>query len=435
MGEKALKTVEINPKRLSGDISVPPSKSVSHRAIIAAALSKGKSRIENVIMSKDIEATCKGLESLGSSIQIETAEEGRVTLTIEGSGMPNVKNGVIDCIESGSTLRFLIPLAALTGEEVTFEGRGKLVERPLDIYYDIFKSQGLEYENANGMLPLTLKGTLKAGHFKIRGDVSSQFITGLMFALPLVEGDSTIEIEGKLESVGYIDLTLDVLRKFGIKVENSGYSSFYIKGGQTYTPSDYRVEGDFSQAAFWLVAGTIGSEVNCIDVDKDSLQGDKEIVEIIKAMGGNISISGASMRAIGSSTRGISIDASQIPDIVPIISVMASLSKGTTIISNAARLRIKESDRIKSTVSELAKLGATIRELEDGIEIEGKDELEGGVVESWNDHRIAMAMAIASIRCKNPVVIKGAESVKKSYPGFWNDFRKLGGDINERDMG
>jgi len=435
MGEKALKTVEINPKRLSGDISVPPSKSVSHRAIIAAALSKGKSRIENVIMSKDIEATCKGLESLGSSIQIEAAGEGRVTLTIEGNGMPNVKNGAIDCIESGSTLRFLIPLAALTGEEVTFEGRGKLVERPLDIYYDIFESQGLEYENAKGMLPLTLKGTLKAGHFKIRGDVSSQFITGLMFALPLVQGDSTIEIVGKLESVGYIDLTLDVLRKFGIRVENSGYSSFYIEGGQSYIPSDYRVEGDFSQAAFWLVAGTIGSEVNCLDVDKDSLQGDKEIVEIIKAMGGNIDISGTAMRAIGSSTRGISIDASQIPDIVPIISVMAALSKGTTIISNAARLRIKESDRIKSTVSELAKLGATIRELEDGIEIEGKDELEGGAVESWNDHRIAMAMAIASIRCKNPVVINGAESVKKSYPGFWNDFRKLGGDINERDMG
>lgn len=430
-----MKTVEINPKKLSGDISVPPSKSVSHRAIMAAALSKGKSRIENVIMSKDIEATCKGLESLGSSIKIEDSGEGRVALTIEGGGMPHVRNDAIDCIESGSTLRFLIPLAALTGEEVTFEGRGKLVERPLDMYYDIFESQGLEYRNEQGRLPLTLKGKLKAGHFKIKGDVSSQFITGLMFALPLVQGDSVIEIVGKLESVGYIDLTIDVLKAFGVSIENDGYSSFYIKGGQSYAPADYRVEGDFSQAAFWLVAGTIGSDVNCLDVDKDSLQGDKEIVDIIKAMGGNIIVSDGSMRSSASITRGISIDASQIPDIVPIISVMAALSKGTTIISNASRLRIKESDRIKSTVSELSKLGAVIRELEDGIEIEGRDELEGGVVESWNDHRIAMAMAVASIRCKNPVVINGAESVKKSYPGFWNDFRKLGGDINERDMG
>lgn len=427
--------VEILPKGLEGIVHIPPSKSISHRALIAGALSRGESIIQNVILSKDIEATCKGLISLGTNIQVTCCGDDRHKIIIKGNGILDAKEAVIDCIESGSTLRFLIPLSVLTGKKITFKGHGKLAERPLDIYYNIFNNQGIKYENDHGKLPLTICGTLKPDNFYIRGDVSSQFITGLMFTLPLLEGDSHIIMETPLQSKGYVDLTIEVLRIFGISIENNNYESFDIRGNQNYKPAVYNVEGDYSQAAFWLAAGVLSGTVACQGLNIDSLQGDRSIIGIIQAMGGNLQIKNNEIIAHKSELKGIEIDASQIPDLVPVIAVMAALSKGQTMIRNAERLRIKESDRLRAIASELNKIGGRVVELDDGLIIEGVDSFIGGAADSWNDHRIAMSLAVAATRCDKSLIITGEKAVKKSYPGFWEDYRKLGGEICEWNMG
>lgn len=428
-----MKCIELKPSKLKGFIEIPPSKSLGHRAIICASLAKGKSIIENIQLSKDITATIEGMKSFGVNIEIK----GSVA-EIKGNDGFNLEicgNKVVDCIESGSTIRFLIPLALVKKNKTTFEGRGKLVSRPLDPYYEIFKTKDIKYYNENGNLPLTVEGKLTAGEFRIKGNISSQFITGLLFALPLLEGNSKIVITTELESKGYVDLTIDMLNKFGIVIENNNYSEFIIKGNQTYRNGKYKIEGDFSQAAFWLTAAILGSDLKCGNMNFESLQGDKVIIDLIKQMGAEILIEDSSVKAVSSITKGISIDASECPDLVPILAVLGSLSEGETKIFNAERVRIKECDRLQAITCELKKLGADIEELPDGLIIKGKEKLKGGVVESWNDHRIAMALAIASTRCEENVIINDSECVQKSYPEFWEDFKKLGGCVDERNLG
>ncbi len=422
-----MKQVRINPKILKGTISIPPSKSLCHRGIIAAALSQEESMISNVIFSDDIHATCEGMEKLGARIE----DMGNGRLKIKGNLLDVEESINIDSKESGSTLRFLIPISMLKENTKVFTGRGKLVSRPLESYYKIFDEQGINYSTENGNLPLEIQGKLNPGNFEIEGNISSQFITGLLFTLPLLDGDSRIIVNGDLESKGYVDLTLDTLNKFGISIENKNYKEFFIKGNQVYKARDYRVEGDFSQAAFWLVAGIIGEEITSLDLNIDSLQGDKVIMDIIKRMGGDIEILEDKVITRRSQTNGTIIDASQCPDIVPILTVLAALSEGETRIINAARLRIKESDRLKAISTELNKLGADVVELEDSLLIQGKKMLKGGIVDSWNDHRIAMSLAIASFRCTEEVIITNSDSVSKSYPHFWEDFKKIGGEIDE----
>ena len=422
--------IEIKPSPLKGEIRVPPSKSMSHRAIICSSLSQGVSIIDNIILSDDILASLEAMKSFGVEIGIsELDENGICKLTIVGRGKLKLTNNQIDCKESGSTLRFLIPMAGLLGERITYIGRGKLLERPLDTYYEIFEDQGISYINDNGKLPLSIEGELKPGTFRVKGNISSQFITGLLFVLPLLKGDSKIIITTDLESRGYVDLTLDMLKKFSIKVENKDYRKFYIRGNQKYKARNYRVEGDFSQSAFFIVAGLLGEEIICKGLNMDSLQGDKVILDIVRDMGGNIAMENNFIKISKSNTKAMTIDVAQCPDLVPILAVLGGLSKGRTRIINAQRLRIKESDRLKAIATELNKLGANIRELEDGLEIDGVEELEGGRVSSWNDHRIAMALAIASIKCKSPLIIENSGAVEKSYPNFWKDFVKLGGMI------
>lgn len=432
-----MSAVKIYPSKLKGEIKIPPSKSLSHRAIICASLADDVSDIDNLIFSDDIKATLDGMRALGTSVECIESESYEETYCVTLRGTPNVKavNNEIDCGESGSTLRFLIPFAGLAGNGMTFKGRGKLVERPLDTYYKIFNEQNIEYRNENGRLPLNVKGILKPGTFKIKGNISSQFITGLMFVLPLLDGDSKIEITTELESRGYVDLTLDILKKFNIEIENYDYKEFYIKGNQKYRSRYYRVEGDYSQAAFWIVAGLLGNNIKCKDLDGNSLQGDKAILEIVKKMDAKLSINEGSIELNESSTKGIIIDASQCPDLVPVLAVLGAVSDGTTKIINAERLRIKESDRLNAISTELNKLGANVKELKDGLLIEGKEKLSGGTVDSWNDHRIAMALAVASIKCTDEVIITGSEAVKKSYPDFWKDFASLGGKIDEQYVG
>ena len=421
--------IKIIPSTLQGTIHIPPSKSLSHRAVIAAGLADGLSRIENLLHSDDIAVTCKAMESFG----IKMDKVGN-SLQIQGSNTLEVYNSEIDCLESGSTLRFMIPIALLTGKKVSFHGRGQLRTRPLDTYFNIFKQQNISYEYP-GHLPLTVNGNLKPGDFQVEGDVSSQFITGLLFTLPLLDGDSRIMMTSPLESKGYVDLTLDILIRYSINIQHDEYKTFYIKGNQKYKAADYRVEGDYSQAAFWIVAGTLGGEIDCVDLNEKSFQGDSVIVDIVKKMGGSLSIENNKVKVRPSKTRGMTVDASQCPDIVPILTVLAALSEGKTEIINAARLRIKESDRLKAMATELNKLGANVLEQADGLVIHGTDTLKGGVVDSWNDHRIAMALAIASIRCTEPVVITNSHAVSKSYPGFFQDFKEVGGKYHEWYMG
>lgn len=420
-----MNSVKITPSYVNGIIEIPPSKSISHRVVIAAALSNRTSSISHIGTSEDIAATCAAVEKLGA----ELSRNGDI-LNVKGKGCIEPAESLIDCCESGSTLRFIIPVALMSGKKVAFTGKESLAERPLGPYFDIFEKHGISYSGRR--LPFEAEGVLKAGEYRIRGDISSQFVTGLMFALPIAKGDSIVKMESKLQSSAYIDITIDVLRKFSIEIENNNYNEFYIKGGQRYVSTDYYVEGDYSQAAFYIVAGLLGNEVQCLGLNEDTKQGDSAIVEIAKQMGGRISCEKGVLKAEKSKTHGIVMDVSECPDLVPAVAVLASLSEGTTIIKNAARLRLKESDRLKAVSTELCKLGADIHETEDGLIINGKDRLEGGEADSWNDHRIAMALAAASIGCRKPVVINKSPAVNKSYPEFFNDFRKLGGIVDEQ---
>lgn len=424
-----MSNIRIIPSDLTGNVCVPASKSVCHRAVICAGLAEGTSRISGIVFSDDIIATMHAMEALGAIIR----REGD-SLIITGTDCTNPVHHTIDCNESGSTLRFLIPLG-LNNQTMTFTGKGQLVERPLNDYFNILDEQQIVYQTADGHLPLSVTGALKPGQFRLRGDVSSQFVSGLLFALPRLESDSSIIITTELESKGYIDLTLSTLALFGIRVINNDYREFIVPGNQKYQSRDYHVEGDYSQVAFWLVAGTLGSPICCTGLNPHSLQGDKVILELLQQMGGKLTIEADSIQASIAITRSIEIDASQCPDLVPILAVLAAVSDGTTRIIRAGRLRIKECDRLKAVTQELNKLGANIVEHEDSLTIYGRRLLTGGTVDSWHDHRIAMALAIASIACQTPVTIQHSECVSKSYPNFWEDFRMLGGKFNECHMG
>lgn len=432
-----MKTIEISPAKLRGSLEIPPSKSVSHRAIISAGLAKGRSVISNVLLSQDMIATCKAMEALGAVIAYQEESNQRYTLIIEGGEPLHLKTDAIECNESGSTLRFIIPLALLQPNRVIITGKGRLVTRPMEPYYKIFREKSIAFKHlTDGQdLPLALEGELKAGTYQINGGVSSQFITGLLFALPLLSGDSVIELTSPLESKPYIDITLDVLKSFGIAIVNEHDQCFYIKGNQAYSPCDYRVEGDFSQGAFWLVAGTIGEAIECRDLNPDSRQGDKVIVDIIKAMGGNIQAKADTLVVSHAITSGVTIDVSQCPDLVPILGVLGSLSKGTTTIINGERLRFKESDRLMAIADVINTLGGNVTETADGLIIQGVENFTGGSVTSHNDHRIAMAVAVASIRAEGKIILAGAEAVNKSYPHFWKDFERLGGEGVGIDLG
>ena len=433
-GEERFMKIKIRPGKLNGTIEIPPSKSYSHRAVIAAALAENekKSKIDNLKFSVDITTTTDIMENWGAEI-----ERFESALEIIGNGGKVVpKDKYVQCNESGSTIRFLIPIGITSENELVFDGKGKLVDRPLDSYYKIFKEQGLKYEKTGRKLPLTVNGKLKPGNYEIDGNISSQFITGLLYALPLLEGDSKLIINKNLESKGYVDLTLEILKLAGIEIVNNDYKSFDIKGNQIYRPFDYTVEGDYSQVAFWIVAGIISAnrdnEVKCLHVNKNSLQGDREIIEIVTRMGANLEIFDDYVIVKPSKTKGTVIDISQCPDIGPILTVLAALSEGETRIINGERLRIKESDRITSIKTELNKLGGNVSEEGDSLIIQGVEGFRGGVtVNAWNDHRIAMSLAVASTRCEKEIILEEAESVRKSYPHFWDDFVKMGGEIEK----
>ena len=427
--------LKINPSKLKGEVKIPPSKSMAHRAIICAALSDGLCIIENIDYSDDIIATIDAMNSLGAKI-VKHKDHIKV-IGVYGSDEKAQETRVIDCNESGSTLRFLVPISLLFRGSSKFIGRGNLGKRPLTTYYNIFEKQGIKYTYEEDNLNLVINGELKPGTFEVEGNVSSQFITGLLFTLPLLKEDSKIIITTEMESRGYIDLTLRAMSDFGIEIINNNYREFIIKGNQKYNARNYRVEGDYSQAAFFLCADSLGNDVLCKDLDLNSLQGDKEVIDILERMNvvfnaNDIGVKGTTNGELASTV----IDGSQCPDIIPVLTSVAALTKGTTEIINAGRLRIKECDRLAAVTSELNKLGAKIIEKEDGLVVTGVEKLQGGVdVWSHKDHRIAMTLAIASTRCEEPIVIKDYECIAKSYPNFFEDFKTLGGDVHEWNVG
>jgi len=423
-----MNTVTIEPSQLKGAVTIPPSKSMSHRAIMAAGLAKGESQVSNLIFSKDIIATIGCMENVGATIQ-----RGESSVSVKGIGGVSIKDNAFMCNESGSTIRFMIPIGMMDksyDEEIVFHGEGRLKTRPMTPYFDIFDEKGIKYDYQDS-LPLSIWGSLEAGHYKLPGDVSSQFVTGLMYALSLNEAPSTIEMTSTLESRSYVDMTIDVMKDFGVTIEHDDYKVFKIKGNTPFTARSYEVEGDYSQVAFYIVAGLINGDLKLKGLKETSLQGDSAILSIVKEMGGDIAFVDGVLEVKKSETQGIAIDMSEIPDMLPAISVLAALSKGKTTLYNGQRIRLKESDRIKAMYTELSKLGANVTETEDGLIIEGADKLNGGDVEGWNDHRIVMALAMAGTAATDKVSITDAHAITKSYPHFFEDLKAIGGIVHE----
>ncbi len=397
------------------------SKSEAHRLLICAALSDGETSIVCNDTNEDINATVSCLNSLGAKIVREKNDNGEMTFFVTPiTEIPS--HATLDCGESGSTLRFLLPVVAALGIECDIYMHGRLPERPLSPLYELLTENGVSL-SPQGSNPLHVSGKLKSGDYSIAGNISSQFISGLLFALPFTDGSSSLTMTGKLESTPYITMTEQALEIFGAGITNVG-NMFYITQKQRFTtPKEVVVGGDWSNAAFFLCAGAIGkAKVTVEGLDISSAQGDREIINILKRMGAAISRSGNCITVSRADLFGIEIDASQIPDLVPVISVVASVAMGKTRIYNASRLRLKESDRIQSVCQMLSSLGADITETDDGMIIHGKSKLNGGTVNSYNDHRIAMSAAVASLVCKNPVTVERIEAVNKSYPGFLSDF-------------
>lgn len=414
--------IKIKPDLLNGEVNVPASKSIMHRALICASLSNGSCTISNTYLSEDIKATIKCLENLGASFEIFEDK-------IKVNGIKQTpKNAVLDCNESGSTIRFLIPIAMALGVDSEFIGKGKLVTRPLNTYVEAFQNKGVEF-NYNGCLPALSSGKLKSGNYTIKGNVSSQFITGLLFALPLLDGDSTITVLPPFESKSYVDITLSCLKSFGIEIKQDDLT-FYIKGNQSYKATDYYVESDYSQVAFFLVGNVLGNNIKVKNFYRNSVQGDSAIIDILEKIGVECIFDNGLLQTNIKSKNSFNIDASDIPDLVPILCVLASFCDGVSTISNVYRLKIKESDRILSTMDIIKNLGGKISYDENNDKITiygGLSKFNPCTLKTYNDHRIAMCSAIASTICTDDVTVLGAECVNKSYPTFFEVFKNLGG--------
>ena len=422
----------VSPSPLSGTLQVMPSKSASHRAVMMAALAKGETELSPLQLSRDIEATLACAQALGLTAQarlLPHALPGFVSARISG-GQQAAAGGtrVLDCGESGSTLRFFIPLALDGCRPVRFVGHGRLMQRPLDVYEEMFRPLGVRWERTEDSL--TVEGRLQSGQYFLRGDVSSQFITGLLLALPQLPGNSVIRITTQLESRAYVELTRRVQAAFGIESFWKNEQTLIVPGGQRpVSPSRAHVESDWSHAAFYLTAGCLSSAgpLTLHGLDMGSAQGDRAIVDILRSMGAIIRCEGDVLTVCPSRLRACDVDASQIPDLVPILAVAMAAADGESRITGAARLRIKESDRLAAMCAALTACGADVTERPDGLVIRGGRPLHGAAIDGCNDHRIVMAMAVASVLASGDLTISDAEAVSKSAPAFWEEFTALGG--------
>ena len=407
----------LSPRPIGGKIRAIASKSQAHRLLICAAFAEKPTKIICSERSQDIDATARCLSALGAEI-----DYCGNTFTVYPLTMPRF-DAVLDCGESGSTLRFILPIVAALGISADFILHGRLAQRPLSPLWELLEENGisLTWTSEN---TLHIEGKLRSGTYRIAGDVSSQFITGLLFALPLIGGESDIMLTSPLQSAPYVDMTLAALHRFGIEVEPKE-NGWHLPSGLSYKScTSVQVEGDWSNAAFWLCAGAICAPMTVSGLDFSSPQGDRAILEVLKKFGAEMTLDGDSVTVSPVQLHGITLDASDVPDLVPPIALVAACAKGTTRIFGAERLKIKESDRLQSVSETLNQLGGKVTVTHDGLIIEGSA-LLGGCVDSHNDHRIAMLTAIASTVSRGAIELIGADAVKKSYPRFWEDFKSL----------
>ena len=411
----------LEPAKMGGSVNAIASKSYAHRMLLCAMLSEKEVVLKGTTFSKDIEATLNCVKALGSQVQQKKDE-----YIIKKSKIDE-ENIVLDCIESGSTLRFILPIALALGKKCKVIGKEGLAKRPLKDLLDTLRAHGAVIDGDS--LPLEISGKLTSGDYKIKGDVSSQYITGLLMALPLLDGDSTISIEGEMVSSKYIDITKDVLKDFGIKVEDLD-GGFYIPGNQKYIQQkELRVQGDWSNAAFWLALGALNSEVKINGLFFESVQGDREIIQILMNMGAKVSLRGTQIIVSPNKLHAITLDAKDIPDLVPIVSIVMAHADGISIIKNVDRLRIKETDRLKAVLDVLKIMGIKARYVDNELHILG-GKINAFEVDSYNDHRMVMMAAIAASKADGKCIINNIEAVNKSYPNFFEDYKLLGGRVN-----
>lgn len=402
--------IQIHPSALRGRVEVPASKSAAHRALVCSLLAEGVSSLTPYQPLRDVQATEGGIRALGA----KTSRNGPALLVQGGGPLPEAAD--VDCDECAATLRFLLPVSAALGVPTHFYRRGRLPVRPIAALVEELARHGATVHTDEDGALLSLSGRLRHGVYHLPGDVSSQFVSGLLFALPLLEAESELHLTAPLESKGYVQMTIDVLAAYGIAVEPVP-GGFRVPGGQKYQPSHYTLEGDYSAAAFWLCANALGSDIGVTGLPAETRQGDRAVVDLLRRMA---PVAGRDF---------MEIDVSQIPDLLPALAAVAAFSETEVCFRSAARLRLKESDRIRAMAAGLTAIGGNVREYSDMLVVTGSQRLHGGVsVGAFGDHRVAMAMSIAALRCDKPVTILGAECVGKSYPAFYEDFRALGGD-------
>lgn len=407
-------SVGLPPGPRSGEVSIPASKSVAHRLLICAALGESRTTIRIEGFSRDILATAACLKALGAGIKIQKDVIRVVPIQKPVSG------GMLPCGESGSTLRFLLPVAGALGVSGYFRMEGRLPERPMQVYEDLLRANGMRIERDGNWLHFS--GQLQSGEYRLPGDVSSQYFSGLLMALPMISGDSTVIAEGKLESADYIRLTEDAVSRAGVRLEREG-QIWIVPGAQRFhLPGFLRAEGDWSNAAFFLCMGALSEEgVTVRGLNLDSVQGDKAVLDILRRFGAKVSTDADSVTVRRGELRPVTIDAAPIPDLIPVLSVLACGAEGDTRIINAGRLRMKESDRLQSTAKLINDLGGRAEELPEGLVIHGTRALRGGTVDPCNDHRIAMSAAVAACMCTEWVTVLDAQCVQKSYRSFWGE--------------
>lgn len=406
----------LNPSNYGGILKAPSSKSYMQRAIAIALLAEGKTNLSNCDKSKDSMAILKMAGQLGA--EIETFGD-----QIQITGNRNFKGPSLSAGESGLGIRTFTPIASLYHQKIELIGEGSLLKRPMNMLEEPLKNLGVEIQSKNGFLPLLVKGPLKGGFSKVDGSISSQVLTGLLIALPLAQQDSVLIVD-QLQSIPYIDMTLDIMKKFGIKVQHDQYETFHINGNQKYKSQEYDIEGDWSGASFHLVAAAISGELELLGIQTDSLQADKAILDALKKAGATVHTQKESIMVKKGPLKGFEFDATHCPDLFPPLAVLAAASKGISTIKGVNRLLYKESNRALVLQNELGKLGVDIK-IEDDLMIIHGGKIKGGEIDSNHDHRIAMAGAICSLLTEEPIVISNAESIQKSYPDFYRDFDGL----------
>ena len=408
----------LNPGLLTGAIAAIPSKSHAHRLLICAALADAPSRLSCPQLSRDIKATVDCLSAMGAAI---TYADG--VLNIRPIGAVPEEPALLPCGESGSTLRFLLPVVGALGLNACFRMEGRLPQRPMQPLTDLLRLRGMVIRQEGDLL--FCEGQLQPGTFEIPGNISSQYISGLLFALPLLAEDSSLVITTATESAAYIDMTLDALSLSGIRVIRTA-TGWDIPGNQQYRMADgISVEGDWSNAAFFLCAGAVSAPVTLTGLRLDSTQGDRKILSVLREFGAKVEAEEDRITVSPAPLHGITVDAAEIPDLIPVLCAVACAAEGITTVTNAARLRLKESDRLTATANLLNTLGGKVTELPDGLVIEGCGRLIGGTVDAAGDHRMAMTAAVCSLLCSEPVTIPNAQCTEKSYPAFWQDFSAL----------